>query len=358
MDQQPDYSKYAEPELLQIRKHIDAARYPERVAEIEARLAALAAAPTATQSIHEDLSPVTIAKLWRRVVAFKIDSVLFFIIGLIAGEFLSDQFAALGPWGKVLGFTIATTYFGVSQSSIGGGQSLGMKILGIKVSTSSGTSLGLRASLIRAGIFCLYYFLSGLPSFPAHGELPIPGILMPLLGVGFCSLYLLTFNRKTRQGLHDWAVRAFVVKAAHGPLALPTERVWRGHVIVVAVSLLVFCAAGIGITLSNSSGDLPRVQQAVSMRPEVNTASAKINYGQQEDKTLAVSAIIDASTPDRDALAQRIAKITLKNYAGASQMKTVTVTLSSGFDIGIAHSWHSVNYTHTPQVWRIEGPTS
>lgn len=43
---QPDYSRYDQEQLRQIRRSIDAERFPERVAQIEARLAELAAQPS------------------------------------------------------------------------------------------------------------------------------------------------------------------------------------------------------------------------------------------------------------------------------------------------------------------------
>ncbi|MCU6497083.1 hypothetical protein LPN04_04660 [Rugamonas sp. A1-17] len=43
---QPDYSKYDQEQLRQIRRSIDTERFPERVAQIEARLAELAAQPS------------------------------------------------------------------------------------------------------------------------------------------------------------------------------------------------------------------------------------------------------------------------------------------------------------------------
>jgi uncharacterized RDD family membrane protein YckC len=244
---QPDYSKYSEPELRQIRKHIDAARHPERVAEIEARLAALAAAPREIPAVEEGPAlPVTVAGISRRIGAFIIDSLILALIGLIVGACLRDQLAALGPWGRVVGFVIATYYFGVPQSRIGGGQSLGMRILKLRVIRPDGAALGLGAALLRAAIFCLAYFLSGLPAaFITLNEWFASGLSMLLFGVSFCVTYLLLFNRKTRQSLHDLAVGAFVVRATRGPLALPAAGVWRGHSAVVAASLVAFCVAGV-----------------------------------------------------------------------------------------------------------------
>ncbi|NYE63125.1 putative RDD family membrane protein YckC [Duganella sp. 1224] len=353
MDQQPDYSKYSEQELRQVRKHIDADRYPERVAEIEARLTALAAVPRDTTSVDEDLSPVTSARLWRRAVAFVLDFALLGIVGAIAGACLYEPLTVLGPWGRVLGFAIATAYFGVSQSHVGDGQSLGMKVLGLRVVTASGTPLSVGASLLRAGIFCLSYFLGSLPSaFSGLNAWVASALSMLIFGVGACSTYLLIFNRKTRQTLHDLAVGAFVVNDARGPLALPTERVWRGHAAIVTAALVAFCVAGVWMALPGSLGDMLRVRQAVMSLPGVSNASVMLNYGPQNARTLSVTAVTDASAQNPEALARRVAKAALENYANVDQMKTVTVTLSSGFDIGIAQVWRSVNYVRTPREWR------
>jgi uncharacterized RDD family membrane protein YckC len=355
MDQQPDYSKYAEAELRQIRKHIDADRYPERVAQIESRLAALASAPRDVPSSAGDKStPVTIAHLWRRAVAFLIDSALLGIVGVIAGACLYDQLAALSIWGRLVGFATATAYFGLSQSRIGDGQSLGMKALGIKVITADGATLGLGGSLIRAGIFCLSYFLSSLPSsFASLNAWIASGLSMLLFGVGLCSTYLLVFNRRTRQALHDLAVGAFVVHDTGGPLALPTARIWRVHGAIVAAALAAMGTAGVWMALPDSLSGMLRVRQAVASLPAVRTASVTLNYGPYGAKTFIVNALVDASAQDREALTRRIASVTLENYEDANQLTAVTVVLTSGFDIGIAQIWRSVNYVHTPQEWRV-----
>lgn len=362
---QPDYSKYSEPELRQIRKHIDAALYPERVAEIEARLASLAAAPREIPVDEEGPAlPVTVAGISRRIGAFIIDSLILALIGAIIGACLRDQLMALGPWGRVVGFVIATCYFGVPQSRIGGGQSLGMRILGLRVIRPDGAALGLGASLLRAAIFCLAYFLSNLPAaFTSLNEWVASGLSMLLFGVTFCVFYLLLFNRRTRQSLHDLAVGAFVVRATRGPLALPATGVWRGHAAVVAASLVAFCVAGVWMARPGATdtalGGMLRVQHVVMEIPGVTGATVMVSANLGDGggfNLLNINAIVDASTPDREALARHIAKLALENYANAKQMKTVTVTLTSGFDIGIAQFWRSQDYNHTPQEWRVSSP--
>lgn len=359
---QPDYSKYSESELRQICKHIDAVRYPERVVEIQARLAALAAAPREISAAEEGPAlPATVAGVWCRIGAFLIDSLILALIGVIVGACLRDQLMALGPWGRVVGFVIATFYFGVPQSRIGRGQSLGMTILGLRVIRPDGSALGLGSALLRAAIFCMAYFLSNLPAaFTSLNEWVASGLSMLLFGVTFCVFYLLLFNRRTRQSLHDLAVGAFVIRATRGPLALPTARAWRGHAAIVAASLMGFGVAGVWMARpgasDNAFGGMLRVRHVVMEIPGVTGATVMVSANLGDGggfNLLNINAIVDTSTPDREALARHIAKLALENYANAKQMKAVTVTLTSGFDIGIAQFWQSQNYTHTPQEWRV-----
>lgn len=348
---QPDFSKYSEQELRQIRRNIDAERFPERVAEIEGRLAALAAAPPLTEQAPEQTAlPVTIAPISRRCTAFFIDCCILILIGWAAGACMFDLLSALGPWGRPLGFAIATAYFGVTQSR-SGGQSPGMKILGIKVIAASGASLGMGSSIIRAAIFCFTYFLSGfIASITVWDGWLASCIYTLLFGVSFFSFYLLFFNRVSRQSLHDLAVGAFVVTATHGPLELPQARIWRGHFAIGAAGVAALSVAGLLMASNNQFADMNRVRIAVGALPEVRTAAVSIQYGAVNG--MRVSAVIGTVSPDREALARRIAKIALERYPAAARLRTLTVSFAYGYDIGIAQFWRSVDYTYPPLGWR------
>lgn len=362
---QPDYSKYTEQELREIRRNIDATRFPDRVEQIEQRLAALASAPRATalpvdvSNEHSAKATVPAARR-RRVVAFAIDVLILGVAGLVAGGFLSKQFAALGAWGNLLGFAIAVAYFGITQSRIGGGQSPGMRILGLKLIRRDGGLLAPWPAAGRAALFCVAYFLGGLPAYLSGGNPWITGLIStPLFAVYFSIAYLLMFNRKTRQSLHDLMVGAHVVKTASGPLVLPAGPVWRGHAIIASSAIGVLTVAGILFTLPIWSGNpftsMLQLQQAVTGTPGVRDVTVAVNFYQSKGITepaLRVSAIIDASVQDREAMAYRIARTALEHYPDAQRLRSVTVTLSTGYDIGIAHAFRSWNYSHSPSDWR------
>lgn len=360
---EPDFSSNTEEQLRQILTRIDAVRHPERVREIEARLSAMASVSARAEVEPDSVNapPIaTIAGLWRRIGAFFIDMLILGIIGMAAGALFREQFAALGAWGRVVGFIVTLAYFGVTESRPGGGQSLGMRVLGLRVVSRTGEALSASAAFIRAAVFCLAYFLNGagFDLGPANQWVAV-GISALIFGLIFSVFYMLIFNRRTRQSIHDLAVGAFVVKAGADKVSLSTEPIWRGHAAIVGVAILAMSVGGFLISKHFLQGEplasLTLIQQSIRMLPGVDRVSVNLNSFSSNNGTtnrLLINAVIDASAPNPEALAQRIAQVALKNYAEASRQNAIVVTLTSGYDIGIASWWRSTNYVHTPEEWR------
>lgn len=358
----PDYSKHSAEQLRQILGRIDAVRFPERVAEIEARLAALALALEVTGIVADAnvLSPALIAPVWRRLLAFIIDLFLLGLLGMALGALLHAQFAAMGPWGRLVGFVITLLYFGLTQSHLRGGQSAGMHLLGLRVVTRTGEPVGLPAAFARAAIFCLAYFMNGavIDLGPEHEWLSKAVFI--LIGVLiFSTYYLLLFNRTTRQSLHDLAVGAYVVHAGPGKLELSIERIWRGHAAVVGVFAAIIAVASVVIPQQFPPDDslvaMNAALQTVSRMPEVERATVRHQSYKADGKTahhIQVAAVVDVDTPQPQVLAQRIALAALDKYDVPGETDMLVVSLLSGYDIGIASSMSAVHYPHTPAEWR------
>jgi uncharacterized RDD family membrane protein YckC len=79
-----------------------------------------------------------ISGFWRRLLAFIFDGVLLGLVGVILGLLLFDSLARLGGWGRLIGFCHALVYFGVLNSAIGGGQTIGKRIMKIQVVDRTG----------------------------------------------------------------------------------------------------------------------------------------------------------------------------------------------------------------------------
>src|SRR5476649_1025783 len=161
----------------------------------------------------EDADATSFAGFWRRAVAFLVDGLILGLIGYGLGLVLFDTFVAMGPWGRVVGFGVAMAYFVAQESGRGGGQSLGKRLLRIRVVDAQGRVLSPARSVARFTVFGVPYFLNGaeLPMGVMTFAGGVPAALVVLGGL-LALTYLLVFNRRTRQSLHDLAVGAFVVR--------------------------------------------------------------------------------------------------------------------------------------------------
>ena len=184
-----------------------------------------------------------IAGFWRRAGAFVADFLLLVAVGLLLGVAFAPQFAQMGPWGKLVGFGIALVYFGVLNSRLGAGQTLGKRLLGIRVAGEQGNALSLPRAFVRFLPVGIPWFLNGARLDPAVLESAWMGVLSLLVfGVSLCSLYLVIFNRRTRQTLHDRIVKSYVVrKTSEG--AFVREPIPKRHLAVCGVVMIVAASA-------------------------------------------------------------------------------------------------------------------
>lgn len=139
-----------------------------------------------------------IAGFWRRLGAFVVDLILLCIAGLILGALSFDTFARMGAYARLIGFAIALAYFGILNSRIGGGQTLGKRWLGVRVVDVHGQLLTLPRSLLRYAVLGTPFFCNGLPVDPNLAMSTPLGYLLALVVFGgmFAIVYLYLFNRQ------------------------------------------------------------------------------------------------------------------------------------------------------------------
>jgi uncharacterized RDD family membrane protein YckC len=303
----------------------------------------------------------TIAGFWRRLLAFCLDGLFLGAFGACLGLVAYDRLAALGDWGRAVGFAISLLYFGAMDSELSGGQTLGKRILGIKVVGAGGAPLSVRASTLRAAIFCVPYFLNGT-SVDA-GVVTSWLLTFLIFGVGVSIAYLLVFNRRTRQSLHDLAVGAYVVSSKTGDSFVESRRMWPAH--VVAVGLILTAALTLPYfaqRLANSGpfAVLLSVQQALQQDPDVRHATAVIGvnkfFGKDQSTTtthlFSSNIVLSRRVRDFDYLANRLAQIILNHDPSAEREDEIAISIHYGYDIGIASAWQSRNFAFSPEQWR------
>lgn len=172
-----------------------------------------------------------IAGFWRRLGAFVIDLVLLGIAGMIFGALLFDTLARMGAYARLIGFAIALAYFGICNSRIGDGQTLGKRWLGVRGVDAHDQLLSLPRSLLRYAVLGIPFFANGLPVDPKLAMSTSLGYLLAFVVFGgiFALVYFYIFNRRTRQSLHDLVVGSYVERFDGAGRSVPFPVMWRGH---------------------------------------------------------------------------------------------------------------------------------
>jgi uncharacterized RDD family membrane protein YckC len=304
---------------------------------------------------------LAISGFWRRVLAFALDSLVLGIFGGLLGLGLFSFLASLGGWGRLIGFAVSLAYFGILNSSVGQGRTVGKRIMGIEVVDGTGGYLSLGRSFAR-------YVILGVPLFLNGALLPMRLLRSPLgamdaflvFGIGMGSVYLLIFNTRTRQCVHDLAVGSFVVKGG-GPGQPAAVSIWPTHLAIVGA----WCAAVVGFSFFSpmllrigSFAELAATQQKLMSTGKVFAASVAAgktwnhqNGVSQEISSLESTVIWKGRPADFEAAADQMASVILANYPDIGRKDVLIVNVNYGYDIGISSGWVKKNYRHSPQEW-------
>jgi len=299
-----------------------------------------------------------ISGFWRRIGALLIDTLILGVVGLVLGLFLESFFVQMGGWGRLVGFSIALIYFGVMNSSIAEGQTIGKKALKIRVVDSKNSPINLGKSILRYIILAIPFSLNGAQF---SNEAMLSFLMYPLsliiFGGLFSILYLYIFNRITRQSLHDLAVGSYVVN--DNVEKQESGRVWNIHLIMVAVLFLaaaVVPAFTIKLAQSEPFKGMLAVQSSLSNDLSVAYATissgsstfSSTNEGTKTSTYVSSQVFLKANDVSDAELARRLAIIIIANYPEALKRDTIQINLTYGYDIGIASSWSNHAHNFNP----------
>lgn len=299
-----------------------------------------------------------ISGFWRRVVAFFVDTLILGVVGLVLGLLLESFFAQMGAWGRLVGFSIALIYFGVMNSSIVGGQTIGKRALKIRVVGSENVPIGFERSVVRYLILATPFSLNGAQF---SNEVMLSYLIYPLslivFGGIFSILYLYIFNRVTRQSLHDLVVGTYVVNASAEKREV--GKVWNVH---VAVVVILFIASAIApaftaqLHQSKPFKGMLAVQSALSNDPDVAYATVSSgsstfsspNEGPKKVTYVSGQVFLRTKNVADTGLARRLAAVVVENDPEALKKDTIQINMIYGYDIGIAASWSSHAHNFKP----------
>ena len=303
------------------------------------------------------------AGFWRRVAAFLVDGLILGLIGYALGLAFFDAFVRMGPWGRLVGFVVALAYFVPQESTPGGGQSLGKRLLGIRVVDAQGRPLRPARAIVRFVVFGVPYFLNGA-ALPMNVTTFAGGFPLALVALGgmLALAYLLVFNRRTRQSLHDLAVGAFVVRVREGTRLAPgPTRTWSGHRAIAGALIVLAGATPLmfpALMRMPMFADLQVLYLRLAAQPEVRSVNVFDSVGRVYSTQfvgvrheLVIQATIAQPLADYVPLSTRLAGIALQVYPNAVRENQIVVRLAHGYDIGIASSWTANDLALTPAQW-------
>lgn len=295
---------------------------------------------------------LVIAGFWRRLGAFAFDAMVLGLVGLLVGTLLFEPLARAGGYALIPGFVMALAYFGVGNSRLMDGETLGKKVVGIRVVDSLGNRLELPRAMLRYTVLGTPYFLGCIP-FAVIGFHPVAYFVGAVSAIGQAVLlYLFVFNRRTRQSLHDLLLGTYVVRAANDAARPPILSMWRGHWVVVGlIALLALVSPFVNTVIwSGPLKAMAPVMETLIAQPHVLNASLTQNSVTVDSRTLtrvlAANIQLDEPWIERADVARRFADIIGASRLDLSHEDKVTVSLTYGFNMGIAHGsrWHAYAY--------------
>jgi uncharacterized RDD family membrane protein YckC len=304
-----------------------------------------------------------IGGFWRRLAAYALDSFILLVVGFVLSLFLRHVFMQMGAWGLLIGLTSAGLYFGLMNSAIGRGQTLGKRVLNLEVIDHEGLHLTPGRSILRYMIFAFPFYLNCLVQNSGMDATSWPALILCVLifaGSGAIT-YLYIFNRRTRQSLHDLAVGSYVVRTIpQGVVTAPP--LWKGHLIAVGVLVILpmgGAVASLALIHSTFLGNLLTIQTDLINTGKVNsvTVTEGTNWSSMNGKTnsvkiLSVNAKMKDAPVDDEAAMREIAAVVLKDYPDVEQDDLLSISVSSGFNIGIYWSSVSKGYRYSPEKWK------
>jgi uncharacterized RDD family membrane protein YckC len=307
-------------------------------------------------TLHPDRA---IGSLWHRFVAIAADGMIVGIAATLVALPFFETLSRLGPWGRLVGFCVALPYFAILNSSIGNGQTVGKRWMHLQVVDVRGNTIAFGKSLVRYAWLAIPYFLNDM-SLPVTRTPWIVSSLIAVMvfGVGGANLYLVCFNRHTRQGIHDLAVESYVAEAdKSGPLK--TTAIWKMHWVILGVLLIVLSSAGWILRDEVAKWgaftrllDDARVIESVEGVQQAGVQDLTSWNNGKETKILVLDVYWAGKSSGEEAFADRVAQLILQNDPKVQEHDLLRIGMIRGYDLGIAHAHVSHSFEHTPSDWR------
>ncbi|MEN6389488.1 MAG: RDD family protein [Syntrophomonas sp.] len=313
------------------------------------------------QSVQEPLeSPAPVAHaaeqkisgFWRRLAALAIDVLVLAAIGFVVGTIFFNALAQLGSQGFWVGLFIAVIYFSWMNSSFNNGQTIGKRVMKIRVVDALGNTISLGRSIKRSALLLVPFMYSSVEQVSL--DLVFKAVA---LFVTVAIVYLYIFNNRTRQTVHDLALKTFVVHANYD-LALEEIPVSSRHllamtlvgVLIVAFTTFAWPQIITQYTIPGSSSILEELQKDPDVyKAAVNHITSNNSAGHSNEMEIAIS--VKKLPAPIYMKAKQISELAMQEMPDVRGVDSLSITVNYGYNIGIARYQKSLTYTGTPTDW-------
>jgi len=297
--------------------------------------------------IPNPLAESRLADFLQRVFAFLIDAVIISTVGLLITFLFKDLFLNLGDNLWYIGFIIWGVYLVLFNSNLGKGQTLGKKLLKIRIIGEKGRFLTIEQSFLRYCILGLMFFSPSIGRFlySFGGYFQTIAMIFNIIGfVIFLWIVVLLIFNKDKRGFHDYLAKTIVIKSKNiNDINLSKSEslreVFNSHkniFLILSILSILFLVLGMSFKTTtpanlNLNNDLVR------------------NLGMQDDTTLSASGVktrnliflfyLDYSIYNdqskKSQLHDQINK-SLSTYPEIKKYDNIIIKFRTGYDIGIA----------------------
>jgi uncharacterized RDD family membrane protein YckC len=302
-----------------------------------------------------------IAGFWQRLFAFLIDLLILGIFAEGLGALLSSFLFQIGPYGQLLGLLFILPYFGIMNSKVCKGQTLGNKLLRIAIRNPGNQPISIGQSFARISLLIV----------PIHLLLCFQVLIKNIYIISFIAaviyaweitLVVLTIlNKQAHQGSHDLLLKTYVVDMRKkNALSFPATN--KSNVFIAALCLGMIIVGYCGISIYSLSqakqGNLKGVYGYLDSDPRFFTASASDSYylesAGKTEKTLIVDVWYKGKVNPflAQAIYRDLASTTLSSVANINDFSYLNVKISSRYYLGLYSFNRSNNYSGTIDQWR------
>lgn len=309
-------------------------------------------------SVARDRVWPQMADFTQRLGAAAVDWLLMLAVGQLIALPFTAFWSQYGPYGRFVGLAVVLTYFGVMNSSIGKGQTVGKRLLKIAVRGRDNRPIGLGRSLPRILILATPLFLYGweLPGLQAPEMSWLTGLLV--FGLGAAIIYTVGLNVEARQGIHDMVCGTYVVDLA----SVPVDEFARSERYHWMVSVAMVGLAAIACQMWNT---LPPPTEVKSALQDIQAFKAALQgdprfFSAQVAATGQYASALEADVWSREArteeqqrqLRLEIARLGMEDVPRIYQFDQFEINVRYAYDLGIAAGNAGSKEIHWIPVWR------